>query len=162
MSRPALCKAYPVNSLLELTLKGNEKVRGVVYCTDEVSQTVVLKKSLNHTTLASEVFVIQANAVTNKEVIEEDAGEKESIPLGTITKKALEQQERRAIKLAEEALQHINQKACEENLLTSVLRPLHIISNINCIFDRRLLQARLSLIVSWKRATRWNGQENQF
>jgi len=111
MSRPALWQTYPVNSLLELTLKGNEKVKGVVYCTDEVSQTVVLKKSLTHTTLTSEIFVVQANAVMKKEVVLENADEKDSVPLGIVTKKALEQQERRAVKLAEEALQHINQQA---------------------------------------------------
>lgn len=106
-----LYETYPVNSVLELTLKGvDEKVKGVVYCTDEISQTVVLKKALTHTTLSSEIFVVQANAVTNSQIIEQEASEEEKIPIGNVSKKALEQQEKRAIRLAEEALQHINQK----------------------------------------------------
>mmetsp|Transcript_32395 Transcript_32395/g.53563 ORF Transcript_32395/g.53563 Transcript_32395/m.53563 type:complete len:178 (-) Transcript_32395:532-1065(-) len=113
MKQP-LYQTYPVNSVLELTLKGDEKVKGVVYCTDEVSQTVVLKKALTHTTLASEIFMVQADAVTKKEVIEEEAGDEEKIPVGNVSKKALEQQEKKAIRMAEEALQHINQKATPE------------------------------------------------
>lgn len=110
-----LYETYPVNSVLELTLKGvDEKVKGVVYCTDEISQTVVLKKALTHTTLSSEIFVVQANAVTNSQIIEQEASEEEKIPIGNVSKKALEQQEKRAIRLAEEALQHINQKATPE------------------------------------------------
>jgi hypothetical protein len=111
-SKP-LYETFPVNSVVELTLKDvDEKVVGVVYCTDEVSQTVVIKKALTHTTLASEIFVVQANAVTNFQVIEEEASEEEKVPVGNVSKKALEQQEKKAIRLAEEALQHINQKVC--------------------------------------------------
>jgi protein LSM12 len=110
-STKPLYETYPVNSVLELTLKGvDEKVKGVVYCTDEISQTVVLKKALTHTTLASEIFVVQANAVTNSKVVEAEANEEENLPVGNVSKKALEQQEKKAIKLAEEALLHINQK----------------------------------------------------
>lgn len=109
MSQP-LYQAYPVNSVVEVTLKNDEKVKGVVYCTDEVSQTLVLKKALTHTTLASEVFLIQAGSVANKKIVEEEVAEGEQVPLGNVTKKALEQQEKRAIRMAEEALQHINQK----------------------------------------------------
>lgn len=110
-STKPLYETYPVNSVLELTLKGvEEKVMGVVYCTDEISQTVVLKKALTHTTLASEIFIVQANAVTNSKVIEAEASEEEKVPVGNVSKKTLEQQEKKAIKLAEEALLHINQK----------------------------------------------------
>ena len=110
-STKPLYETYPVNSVLELTLKGvEEKVMGVVYCTDEISQTVVLKKALTHTTLASEIFVVQANAVVNSKVVEAEASEEEQVPIGNVSKKTLEQQEKKAIKLAEEALLHINQK----------------------------------------------------
>lgn len=110
-NRKPLYETYPVNSVLELTLKGvEEKVMGVVYCTDEISQTVVIKRKLAHTTLASEVFIVQANAVTNSKILEKEASDEEKVPLGNVTKKALEQQEKRAIRLAEEALQQINQK----------------------------------------------------
>jgi len=105
-----LSERFPLNSVLELTVKGqDETIKGVVYCTDEVSQMVVLKKALAHTTLASEIFMISASNVTNQQVIGE-AGEEEQVTIRQVNKKALEQQEKKAIRLAEEALQHINQK----------------------------------------------------
>jgi hypothetical protein len=107
-----LYERYPVNSILSLTLNGSDKpVRGVVYCTDEISQTVVLKKALTHTTLSSEIFVVQANAITSSQIIGKETSEDQKLVLsGSVNKKAIEQQEKRAIRLAEEALQHINQK----------------------------------------------------
>jgi hypothetical protein len=112
---------YPVNSVLELTLSPNsEVVRGLVYCTDDISNSVVLKKSLTHTTLASEVRIINADSVTSKKVIhavapskaEEggEAAEELALPLPNVSKKALEEREKRAIGLAEENFLHINQK----------------------------------------------------
>jgi hypothetical protein len=126
MSSKPLSQTYPVNSVVELTLKGDEKVKGVVYCTDEVSQTVVLKKALTHTTLASEIFMVQVDTVTKKEVIEEEVGEEEKVPVGNVSKKTLEQQEKKAIRLAEEALQHINQKVsqCSDYTCSTEVRML--------------------------------------
>jgi hypothetical protein len=148
MSKP-LSQTYPVNSVVELTLKGDEKVKGVVYCTDEMSQTVVLKKALTHTTLASEIFMVQADTVTKKEIIEEEVGEEEKVPVGNVSKKTLEQQEKKAIRLAEEALQHINQKvrqcstqttSCTCTLLVAIL--FHVIT---LYFQLRLLTIHLSI-----------------
>lgn len=111
MATKPLSEKFPINSVLELTLKGQDApVKGVVYCTDEVSRTVVLKKALTHTTLASEIVIISADSVTNQKVIEKEAGDADKVPVGTVTKKALEAQEKKAIRLAEEALLHINQK----------------------------------------------------
>ena len=111
---------YPVNSVLELTLAPNaEVVRGLVYCTDDVSNSVVLKKSLTHTTLASEIRIINATSITNKKVIqaeapttaeEGEAAEELALPLPNVSKKALEEREKRAIRLAEESFRHINEK----------------------------------------------------
>jgi hypothetical protein len=112
---------YPVNSVLELTLSpDSEVVQGLVYCTDDISNSVVLKKSLTHTTLASEVRIINADSVTSKKVIHavapnkaEEGGEVEeelALPLPHVSKKALEEREKRAIRLAEESFLHINQK----------------------------------------------------
>lgn len=111
---------YKVNSIVELTLAPNsEVVRGLVYCTDDVSNSIVLKKSLVHTTLASEIRIINAASVTSKKVIMEEApataqegetAEELALPLPNVSKKALEEREKRAIRLAEESFSHINEK----------------------------------------------------
>lgn len=111
---------YKVNSIVELTLAPNsEVVRGLVYCTDDVSNSIVLKKSLVHTTLASEIRIINAASVTAKKVIMEEApataeegetAEELALPLPNVSKKALEEREKRAIRLAEESFRHINEK----------------------------------------------------
>lgn len=124
----SLSKAYPVNSILELTLSSSsstdETVRGLVYCTDEISNSIVLKKSLNYTTLASEVRVINASCVKEIKVIMAEAPksstddttvEEIALPLPpNVTKKSIEEREKRAIMLAEESFKHINQQATFE------------------------------------------------
>ena len=111
---------YKVNSIVELTLAPNsETIRGLVYCTDHVSNSIVIKKSLKHTTLASEIHIINAASVTNKKVILQEApasaeegetAEELALPLPNVSKKALEEREKRAIRLAEESFRHINEK----------------------------------------------------
>lgn len=112
---------YPVNSILELTLApGDETVRGLCYCTDDVSNSVVLKKSLVHTTLASEIRIINADSIKSKKVImvqapaataeDGEAAEELALPLPNVSKKALEEREKKAIRLAEESFSHINEK----------------------------------------------------
>ena len=112
-----LSELYPVNSVLKLTLSPtNEVVEGLVYTTDEISNMVVLKKSLNYTTLASEIRMVNAASVVKKEVVTLVAassgasGEELSIPLTNISKKTIEEREKRARKLAEESIRQINQK----------------------------------------------------
>lgn len=121
-----LAERFPVNSLQELTLQSGEVVSGRVYCTDEMTGSIVLQKALVHTTLASEIRIVAADTVTKSVVLKEDDSEKAAAaaavvatpltnPLPKIQKKALEERERRAIRLAEESLRHINQKVglCE-------------------------------------------------
>jgi len=126
-----LYEAYPVNSILELTLSPDkEVVRGLVYCTDEISRTIVLKRSSAHTTLASEIQIVNADCVLEKKVLtaaaavdnsnrsgaakngkgEHNIDEELALPLPNVSKKTVEERERRAIKLAEEGLRHINPK----------------------------------------------------
>ena len=118
-----LSETYPVNSILELTLSpGDEKVQGLVYCTDQISNSIVLKKSLNYTTLASEIRVVNASCVKSKKVIAAeapqnrngDSNEEEvqevAMPLPNVTKKSIDEREKRAVMLAEESFKHINQK----------------------------------------------------
>lgn len=107
---------YPVNSTWEFTLPNDETVTGTVYCTDEVSQTVVIQKSLVHTTLAFEVRMVQAASIKKEKLItsstENSTNSSDSslsTPLPVVQKKVLEERERRGIKLAEEGFRHINE-----------------------------------------------------
>lgn len=109
-----------MNSLQELTLQTGESVSGRVYCTDEMTGSIVLQKALVHTTLASEIRIVAAAQVTKSVALDEEGGDDAAAaaaaltpltqPLPKIQKKALEERERRAIRLAEESLRHINQK----------------------------------------------------
>jgi hypothetical protein len=119
----ALCDSYPVNAVLELTLVTDEVVSGLVYCTDELSRSIVLRKSLNYTTLASEIRVINASSVKKKKVIlaqapahkgENAEVDEVALPLLSVSKKAIDEREKRAITLAQESFQHINQQASPE------------------------------------------------
>lgn len=155
---------YPVNSTMELTLAPDrEVVQGLVYATDEISKCIVLKKSLKHTTLASEIRICNAASVLEHKILrtasqnssnsitsstqnstkstkEEDASSEPKttitdggetttetsendtnnipmeapIPLPVVSKKALDERERRAMRLAEESFAQINQKASPE------------------------------------------------
>ena len=100
---------FPVHTVWELTLSNDETVEGSIYCTDEASQTIVLQKALTHTTLASEVRMIQASCVT-KAVQKNNGEDSEMGPLPKIQSKVLEEREKRALRLAEDSLRHINQK----------------------------------------------------
>lgn len=139
-----LCLAYPINAVMELKMApGGEIVKGIVYTTDEISNSVVLKKSLAHTTLAYEVRILNASCVVEKKIIKAagttssaktdqsvDGSAKQttesnkkldgygktdlSLPLPAVNKKTLEERERRALRLAEESFGQINQKATLE------------------------------------------------
>lgn len=137
-SSSALHQLYPINSFVELTLGpgDGEKVSGVVYCTDDICNTVVLRKSLVHTTLVSEVRFISADSVVERKIIKKgdaaaagggggEGGEDADSSGPTAadleemarqlppppTRRALEEREKRALKLAEDSLLHINDSA---------------------------------------------------
>ena len=112
---------YPVGSTWDFTLKsGDDNViaGATVYCTDEVSDTVMVQKALTHTTLATEVRILQSSHILKAiRSATKDDGESSTLeaailsqPLPKIQKKALEDRERRAIRLAEDSFRHINQK----------------------------------------------------
>lgn len=110
-----LSSIYPVNSLMELTLNNdsNETTQGTIYCTDEVSNTIVLKKSLLHTTLSSEITVINAAVVTGRRIItdqDESAKSEDKMLLPSVSRRMVEERERRAIRLMEESFSHVNQQ----------------------------------------------------
>lgn len=133
-SSSPLYMTYPINTIMELTvLPNHEVVRGLIYTTDEISNSIVIKKTLSHSTITSEVRVINANMIMDKKQIADvtattstantigEASETTndldayagdlSAPLPAVNKKSLEERERRAIRLAEESFAHINQKA---------------------------------------------------
>jgi hypothetical protein len=106
---------YPVNSVWEFTLQPNQdKISGRVYCTDETSQIVVLQKALVHTTLACEIQMVNVASILQAKSLPDNEETLEvaplSQPLPKIQKKALEERERKAIRMAEDSFKHINQK----------------------------------------------------
>lgn len=113
-----LSTIYPINTLMELTLNNNESqvTTGTIYCTDEVSNTIVLKKSLVHTTLSSEITVINAAVVTGRRIIsaeeqQDEVGESsKEVVLPNVSRRMVEERERRAVKLMEESFRHVNQQ----------------------------------------------------
>jgi len=118
-----LFQKYPVHTTWEFTIQGNsEPVRGRIYTTDEASGVVVLQSALVHTTLATEMRIIQASAIQKAQKIEVDEQEEANNPpltLPKVQKKALEEREKRALKLTEESLRHINQKVRQQPVLRS-------------------------------------------
>eukprot|EP01082_Thalassiosira_pseudonana_P009530 g8579.t1 g8579 contig3:420646-421454(-) len=147
----ALSQTYPINTLMELTLQQSSNtpsttaaaaatttLRGLIYCTDATSNSIVLKRSLVHTTLSSEITIINADSVVDSKKIEVNVNEMEEENSNTrellegvcsveeykqignggvlpnVSRKALEERERRAIRLAEESFSHVNQKATPE------------------------------------------------
>uniref|UniRef100_A0A7S1UTI4 AD domain-containing protein n=1 Tax=Grammatophora oceanica TaxID=210454 RepID=A0A7S1UTI4_9STRA len=123
---PELHVEYPANKLVELTVNDASSsepttvVTGRVYCTDPTSGVVVLQKALVHTTLACEMQWILASTIVKRKILEEgDASDEDAAtkvyPLSTkLDVKSLEDKEKRALKLAREALEHINIKATPE------------------------------------------------
>ena len=126
-----VAERFPVNSLQQITiLPDHEVITGRVYCTDEITRTLILQKALTYTTLSSEIRIVSLNSIVRSQKLQEkegaiatDASGKETTtgedtvratpltqPLPIIQKKALEERERRAIRLAEESLRHINPK----------------------------------------------------
>lgn len=127
-----LCEAYPANSILELTLEPNgEVVSGLVYCTDEGSNLVVLKRSQRHTSLTSDVQIVNVTSIREKRVVRHvapstkpmstteqnsdgvalDVAEEHAVPLPNVSKREVAEREKRTVKIAEASFHHINQKA---------------------------------------------------
>ena len=104
---------YPISSQWEFTLKSGETVKGEVYCTDPVADLVVLQDSMN------DIRMISVSCIDGESRDDDDAatnsGENtiEKKPETTVhSKKALEEREKRAIRLAQESLKHINPEVC--------------------------------------------------
>ena len=96
---------YPVSSSWEFTLTNDDKVQGEVYCTDQVSQMVVLQDQLR------DIRMISVAGIRESKQLKEASDDPVAAPSNPVhAKKALEERERRAIRLAEESFKHINPK----------------------------------------------------
>jgi len=187
-----LCEAYPVNSIIELTLEPNgEVISGLVYCTDDVSNSIVLKRSHRNTPVTSDVQIVNVSSIRDKKIIRDLAASTEStdtsdqevlnvsdeisVPILVVSKKEVEEIEKRAAKIAEETFHHINQKVsllCWVDFLlinqqlsfTYILfRENSIIKVIVTLFtNRQHLKASLSFNVFLKRAMKLFGVVRQF
>ena len=123
-----LSERFPVHTVWEFELENGDGggaesvvvVEGRVHCTDEFSQTVVLKRPLPHTTLAWEVRFVNASAVVratpkaDDTAVEDTNGGGTSVvhnrPLPKVHRRALEERERKALRQAEESFRQINQQ----------------------------------------------------
>ena len=87
---------YPITSKWEFTLKNGDRVSGEIFCTDPVSDVVVLQEH-------SDIRMISAGSIQDSKLVK-DATEDTPKLLANMahTKKALEEREKRAIKLAQE------------------------------------------------------------
>ena len=96
---------YPVSSSWEFTLTNDDKVQGEVYCTDQVSQMVVLQDQLR------DIRMISVAGIRESKQLKEASDDPVAAPSNPVhAKKALEERERKAIRLAEESFKHINPK----------------------------------------------------
>lgn len=104
-SDQALHDRYPMSSKWEFTLKNGEKVSGEVYCTDLVSNVIALQQSMD-------VRMISVGSIEESKLVGEASSDSAKI-VGNLThtKKILEEREKRAVRLAEESLRHLNPKA---------------------------------------------------
>ena len=96
---------YPVSSSWELTLTNDEKVQGEVYCTDPVAQMVALQDQLNG------IRMVSVAGIRESKQLKEASDNPIEAPSNPVhAKKALEDREKKAIKLAQESFRHINPK----------------------------------------------------
>lgn len=103
-TQPSLYTRFSIGSTWELTLVNDEKVVGDVYCTDPLSDVVVLQDQLN------DIRIVSVGSIKDSSQLKESTAKQ---PVGvnmTHTKKVLEEREKRAIRIAQESLRHLNPK----------------------------------------------------
>ena len=104
-SQEPLYKKYPISSHWEFTLKNGQSVKGEVYCTDHVADLVVLQDSHDD---------IRMISVSSIDAASREKGDEDGIVAQIVdtvhSKKALEDREKRAIRMAKESLKHLNPK----------------------------------------------------
>jgi hypothetical protein len=106
-SQQPLYAKYPISSQWEFTLKDGQSVKGEVYCTDPVADLVILQDSQNDIRMIS---VSNIDAASRDEASEDTTIEQKKVE-AVHAKKAMEEREKRAIRMAQESLKHLNPKA---------------------------------------------------
>ena len=102
----ALYAKYPISSQWEFTLKDGQSFKGEVYCTDTVADLVVLQDSNNDIRMIS----ISSIDTASRDEANEDLTIEQQKVEAVHAKKVLEEREKRAIRMAQESLKHLNPK----------------------------------------------------
>ena len=130
-SQQPLYAKYPISSQWEFTLKDGQSIKGEIYCTDPVADLVILQDSQNDIRMIS---VSSIDAASRDEANEDTTIEQKKVE-AVHAKKAMEEREKRAIRMAQESLKHLNPKVRRElYLLSSSHMQQH--SNPLCCFSR--------------------------
>ena len=103
-SSTSLYSKYAISSAWELTLQDGEVVKGQVYCADPGAGIVVLQA-------VTDIRIVSVASIRDAKRTQEATKTPEPTATEiTHTKKALEEREKRAIKLAQESIRHLNPK----------------------------------------------------
>jgi hypothetical protein len=98
---------YPLSSTWEIVLTNDETITGEVYCTDPIADVVVLQDPHSSETIR----VISMSSIRDSKQIKEPKDEPATATNGNgYSKKAMEEREKRAIRLAQESFRHLNAK----------------------------------------------------
>ncbi len=113
-SQQPLYAKYPISSQWEFTLKDGQSVKGEVYCTDPVSDLVILQDSQN------DIRMISVSSIDSEKRDEanEDSTIEQKKPDTIHSKKVLEEREKRAIRMAQESLKHLNPKVRRSDIFS--------------------------------------------
>ena len=101
---------YPISSQWEFKLKNGDVVKGEVYCTDPVSEVVVIQDTLKDIRMISVASISESKQLSEASA---DAQAKLALTPGSNVvhaKKALEEREKRAVRIAQDSLKHLNPK----------------------------------------------------
>lgn len=111
-SQQPLYAKYPISSQWEFTLTNGESVKGEIYCIDPVADMVVIQDSQNDIRMISVSSIDAAESRDEANDEESSTIEQTNNNFDTVhAKKALEEREKRAIRLAQESFKHLNPKA---------------------------------------------------
>ncbi len=113
-SQQPLYAKYPISSQWEFTLKDGQSLKGEVYCTDPVADLVILQDSQNDIRMIS---VSSIDSASRDEANEDPTIEQKKFE-AVHSKKALEEREKRAIRMAQESLKHLNPKVRRSDIFS--------------------------------------------
>jgi hypothetical protein len=139
-SQQPLYLKYPISSQWEFKLNNGETVKGEIYCTDPVADLVIIQDTTNNN--KNDIRMISVTSISDETQteskesdIEEDAAQKAAAAAAAATnkvdivhsKKVLDEREKRAIRLAQESLKHLNPKVRYNLLVRRVMSLLFVL-----------------------------------